>query len=69
MYEPSEQDMQEAILHLTMQVVSLRRELRELHKSETETAGLCLEAKYDNLILEKEIARLKKAAESPVTAV
>ena len=65
MYEPSEQDMQEAILYLTMEIVSLRHELDKLHKSETETAGLYVEAQNENMILKKELDEIKQAHATP----
>ena len=69
MYEPSEQDMQEAILYLTMEIVSLRHELDKLHKSETETAGLYFEAQNENMILKKELEDIKRAHATPAVMV
>lgn len=66
MYEPTKQDMQEAILYLTMQIVSLRHELEELHKSESETAGLYFEANNENMALKKELDEIKRAHAKPV---
>ena len=65
MYEPSKQDMQEAILYLTMEIVSLRHELDELHKSESETAGLYFETQNENMILKKELEDIKRAHAMP----
>lgn len=69
MYEPSEQEIREAVSELAMENYILRKKLEKVQESENNYLNLYLDETNKVSRLEKEFEEIKRAAIQPTKAI
>lgn len=69
MYEPSEQEIREAVSELAMENYILRKKLEKVQESENNYLNLYLDETNKVSRLEKEFEEIKRAATQPTKAI